>query len=292
MRGKSWHAACIRCAETHAQPIPAMDLNLLKSHHQAPNTPSSRPWQAGQAELEGGTWLFLEPPPHPGQQIQKNGSSRPPLLASSHGLEIDTSCTLGELADFIPPHDWIAAPLLKECCRSLLASSNLWGDSVASPTLPAGTLISLAASLDGTCTLWPTHGSPREIPVTEFISGNHRNSLAPDEPLQSIWLPVSSLRKHYTLRRFSLTASGRTSVLLVGTLCPVTGVFVLTVTAAMANPVRLVFPDFPSAKAVHLAINESVLFDHHLEDPYGSPMHRRHLTYHYAEKILQELTMI
>lgn len=272
-----------------------MNLNTAKEYHRPAKSEAARSWQAGDAWLAGGTWLFTEPQPDIGMLIDFGGFNPPSLSASPEGLEIGPTCTIGELHDFIAPHDWIAAPLLKECCRSLLASSGAWNDTPAgnnSVALPAGAMISLTAALEGVCALWPRHGSPREIPVIDFITGNPHNTLAPGEMLRGIWLPASALRKHYTLRRFSLTASGRSSVLLIGTLCPATGTIILTITAACAKPVRLVFQDFPSAKAIHLAINENVPFDHCLDEPHSSPMHRRHLTYHYAEKILQELAMI
>lgn len=269
-----------------------MDLNTVKELSHSVESDSVRCWQAGDSWLAGGTWLFSEPQPDISKLTDLKGFNWPSLTASAEGLEIGATCTISELHDFIAPHDWIAAPLLKECCRSLLASSKSWNGDNASAALPAGAMISLTAALEGVCTLWPRHGSPREIPVIDFITGNHQSALAPGELLRSIWIPATALRKHYTLRRFSLTASGRSSVLLVGTLCPDSGKMVLTITAATNKPVQLIFPELPSAKAVHMAINEQVPFDHQFEDPQGSPMHRRHLTYHYAEKILQELAMI
>jgi CO/xanthine dehydrogenase FAD-binding subunit len=270
-----------------------MKTNTAEAYLRPASAEAVRPVQAGGLWFAGGTWLLTEHlPEFPGL----DGCNPPNLAASAEGLEIGTACTIRELAEFIAPRDWIAAPLLKDCSRSLMASAGDWhkagGCGPDSAALPLGALISLATALDGVCTLWPPHGSPRELPVAEFIAGNFGALLGPGEVLHSIWIPASALKKHHTLRRFSLTASGRSSVLLVGTLCPVTGVLTLTITAAMAGPVRLVFPDFPSAMAIHLAINEHVAFDHHREDPHGSPLHRRHLTYHYAEKILHELSMI
>lgn len=270
-----------------------MKTNTAKAYHRPANAETVRPIQVAGLWFAGGTWLLTERLPDiPGG----NGCNPPNLVASAEGLEIQTACTIRELAEFIAPHDWIAAPLLKDCSRSLLASAVDWHKAGCggpdSAALPLGALLSLATALDGFCTVWPPHGSPREISVVEFIAGNFDESLGAGEILHSIWIPASALKKHHTLRRFSLTASGRSSVLLVGTLCPDTGALTLTITAALAGPVRLVFPEFPSAMAVHLAINERVAFDHHCEDPQGSPLHRRHLTYHYAEKILHELSMI
>jgi len=272
-----------------------MDLNAAKEFHPSPSTEAASSWQAADAWLAGGTWLFSEPQPDISTLIDLKGLDWPSLIASNKGLEIGATCTINELNNFIAPRDWNAAPLLKECGRSLLASYKVWNEGTVGGNLcmalPAGAMISLTASLEGICTLWPRHGAPRELPVIDFVTGNHQNALEPGELLRSIWIPASSLKKHFAFRRFSLTASGRSSVLLIGTLCPKTGAVTLTITAATLKPVQLVFPDFPSPMAVHTAINDHVPFDHYLEDPHGSPTHRRHLTYYYAEKILQELAM-
>jgi hypothetical protein len=263
-----------------------MTTNTAAACHLPASTEVVRPVQAAGAWFAGGTWLLTDALPVPSTWMH---GAAPALAASADGLEIGVGCTIHELGEFIAPHDWIAAPLLKDCSRSLLASAGGGSDSVL---LPAGALISLAAALDGRCTLWPPHGSPREVPAGDFVAGNFGDAPELGGILHSIWIPAAAMKKHHALRRFSLTSSGRSSVLLVGTLCLGTGLVTLTITAAMAAPVRLVFPEFPSAMAVHLAINERVVFDHHCDDPHGSPLHRRHLTYHYAEKILHELSMI
>ena len=89
-------------------------------------------------------------------------------------------------------------------------------------SLPAGPMISLTAALEGVCTLWPRHGSPRQVPVMDFVTGNHQNVLEPGELLRSIFLPASALRKRYAFRRFTLTHLGRSETLVIGTRCPET----------------------------------------------------------------------
>ena len=117
-------------------------------------------------------------------------------------------------------------------------------------SLPAGPMISLTAALEGICTLWPRNGAPREVPVVDFVTGDHANVLAPGELLRSIFLPASALKKSYAFRRFTLTHLGRSEVLLIGTLCPERGEFLLTVTASTLRPVQLRFEDVPSAEDV------------------------------------------
>lgn len=273
-----------------------MKLNTAATDYRPRNVDVAVSRQASDAWLAGNTWLISEPHAAVHAPTDREDLDWPALTADHDGLEISATCSIHELNEFIAPHDWAAAPLLKECSRSLLVSYKAWSEATVGGylcmTLPAGAMISLTAALEGVCTIWPRHGSPREIPVIDFVSGNHHHGLASGELLRSIWLPAAALRKHYAFRRFSLTANGQSSVLLIGTLCPKTSKVVLTITAATAKPVQIVFDEFPSAQAVHEAINENVAFDHHVNDLHGSPTHRRHLTYYYAEKILQELAMV
>jgi CO/xanthine dehydrogenase FAD-binding subunit len=84
-------------------------------------------------------------------------------------------------------------------------------------SLPAGAMISLAASLEGTFTLWPLGGTPRKVSALNFVTGNHMNVLGPGELLRSIHLPAAALEKRFAFRRNSLTHLGRSAALVVGT---------------------------------------------------------------------------
>src|SRR3954451_16221149 len=121
--------------------------------------------------------------------------------------------------------------------------------------LPAGPMISLTAALEGVCTLWPRGGEPRRVSVVDFVTGDHRNVLAPGELLRSIFLPAHALRKTFAFRRFTLTHLGRSEVLLIGTRGPEQGEFLLTITAATVRPVQLRFEAMPAAEELKRAID-------------------------------------
>src|SRR5437660_12793446 len=82
------------------------------------------------------------------------------------------------------------------------------------------------------------------------------NVFAPGEPLRSIHLPATALKKSFAFRRFSLTHLGRSDVLLIGTKCRQKGTFLLTITAATLRPVQLQFGNIPPAEELKQAINE------------------------------------
>src|SRR5262249_45448747 len=128
-----------------------------------------------------------------------------------------------------------------------------------------------------------------QVPVVDFVTGDHENVLAPGELLRSIFLPGHALRKRFAFRRFTLTHLGRSEVLLIGTRCPEHGELVLTITAATLRPIQLRFDSVPAAAQLKHAIDDAVPFSMYLDDPHGSPAHRRHLTYYFAEQIRAEL---
>jgi hypothetical protein len=125
--------------------------------------------------------------------------------------------------------------------------------------------------------------------VVDFVTGNHRNVLAPGELLRSIFLSAHALRKTFAFRRFTLTRLGRSEALLIGTRCPEHGEFLLTITAATLRPVQLRFDGVPAAPELHRAIDDAVPFGMYLDDAHGSPAHRQHLTHYFAGQIRAEL---
>ncbi|CAN5576417.1 FAD binding domain-containing protein [soil metagenome] len=271
-----------------------MDLNTITEIRRPTSADSVTEWKPDFAWLAGGTWLFSEQQPALTTLIDLDGLKWPSLTATAEGLEIAATCKVVDLDNFRGPKEWIATPLISECCHSFLASFKIWNEASVGGnlimSLPAGPMISLTSSLEGVVTLWPRGGEPRRVPVVDFVTGNHQNVLAPGELMRSIFLPASALKKRYAFRRFTLTHLGRSETLLIGTLCPATGAFLLTITASTLRPVQLRFEKVPSADAVKSAIDAAGGIEIYLSDTHGSPEHRQHLTYYFAEQIRQELS--
>jgi hypothetical protein len=271
-----------------------MDLNTITEVLRPADADAVKKWESGYAWLAGGTWLFSEPQVKTHTLIDLESLHWPALTVSSEGLEIAATCKVVELDRFKAPPEWRAARLFPECCRSFLASFKIWNEATVGGnivmSLPAGPMISLTAALEGVCTLWPRNGTPRKVPVVDFVTGDHANVLGPGELLRSIFLPVSALKKGYAFRRFTLTHLGRSETLLIGTHCPESEEFVLTVTASTLRPVQLRFKNVPSKEMLEDALDVAAPFDLYLDDAHGSPRHRQHLTYYFAEQIRQELS--
>jgi CO/xanthine dehydrogenase FAD-binding subunit len=176
---------------------------------------------------------------------------------------------------------------------ALLASFKIWNTASVGGnvclSLPAGAMISMSAALEGVATIWTLDGASREVPIVDFVTGNHANVLAPSELLRSILLPATAMRKRFAFRRFSLTSMGRSSVFLIGTLCPIAGTLRITVTASTVRPIVLEFAYCPNSAELVAAIDELITADLYFDDAHGTCEHRRHLTYYYAEQIRMDL---
>jgi CO/xanthine dehydrogenase FAD-binding subunit len=251
-------------------------------------------WQEGDSWLAGGTWLFSEPQPHLRRLLDLQGFSWEPLVLGEQGLQISATCTIAELEALEAPPEWTAAPLIHQCCHSFLASFKVWNTATVGGnicmSLPAGPMISLAVALEGIYTLRLRDGSERCVAAEEFTTGNNENILQPGDLLRSIELPIEALRKRTSFRRMSLTHLGRSTALLIGTLSPQDGTFMLTVTASTKRPIRLSFDGMPDAQTLHERLRETIPDPIYHDDVHGVPHYRKHLTFHFGEEIRRELS--
>jgi len=269
-----------------------MNLNTITTVKRPTNADDVREWGPGDAWLAGGTWLFSEPQPATHTLIDLEQLGWPALEVSADGLEIAATCRIMQIYRLESPAEWVAAPLLRECCNALLASFKIWNAATVGGnicmSLPAGAMISLVTALEGRLTLWPRNGQPRVVPALDFITGNHRNILQSGELLRSIHLPASALTKRYALRRASLVKLGRSTALLIGTR-GTQGDLLITITASTPRPVQLAFADIPTADELQHAIASAIPENGYFDDVNGLPEYRRHLTYYFAEQIRVEL---
>lgn len=271
-----------------------MNLNTITEVKRPSAAEDITEWRPGYAWLAGGTWLFSEPQVTTDTLIDLDALRWPALTVDPGGLEIAATCRIAELERFQAPATWTAAPLLRECCRSLLGSFKIWnaasvGGNICM-SLPAGPMISLTVALEGACTLWPRGGAPRVVRAVDFVTGNHANVLRPGELLRSIRLPLSALTKRFAFRRATLTHLGRSAVLLIGTAAPGSGEILLTVTAATVRPIQLRVDRSISPDELRRRIDAAIAQADYLDDVHGSPPYRRHLTHYYARQIVAELS--
>ena len=268
-----------------------MDLNTI-SEVAHPKTRAQLPvWTAGDAWLAGGTWLFSEPQIHLTRLIDLTDLKWPSLMGGAGGLAIAATCTVAQLDAFACPPEWLAAPLINQCCRAFLASFKIWKTATVGGnlcmSLPAGPMISLTTALDGVCTIWKADGSEQKVKVADFVIGDQRNVLAPGDLLRQIDIPLAALKRRSAFRQISLTPVGRSAALLIGTISD-EGV-VLTVTASTIRPLRLSFTNIPQSDALREALLHHIPDALYHNDLHGKPAWRKHMTLRLAEEIRAEL---
>src|SRR5579871_5623184 len=270
-----------------------MDLNTITAVAR-PKTRSELPvWTAGDAWLAGGTWLFSEPQAHLHRLIDLAALGWPALTIDSQGLSIAATCSVAALDALTCPPDWLAAPLIDQCCRAFLASFKIWKTATVGGnlcmSLPAGPMISLTSALDGVCTIWQAGGGERKIAAADFVTGNNTNVLKAGDLLRRIDIPLAALRRRSAFRQISLTPVGRSAALLIGSTAA-DGTFLLTITASTRRPVRLSFADRPNAARMREAILQGIPDDLYHDDVHGKPVWRKQMTLRLAEDIRGELS--
>ncbi len=247
-------------------------------------------WRPGDAWLAGGTWLFSEPQPAVTRLLDLRAFGWPSLTAGADGLEIAATCTLAELYALEAPQ-WAAAPLIRQCCNALLGSFKVWNAATVGGNiclaLPAGPMISLTSALDGVCTIWDRAGAPRQVPVTDFVTGAGTCALAPGELLRSVRLPAAALADATAFRQIALAPLGRSGAVVIGRRSPAGDRVVVTLTAATVAPVQLRFAGLPTRGELLDAIAAAQPCYH--DDVHGLPAWREAVTGELAAEVLAEL---
>jgi CO/xanthine dehydrogenase FAD-binding subunit len=271
----------------------SMDLNTIREVAR-PRTRAELPiWTTGDAWLAGGTWLFSEPQVHLTRLVDLGELKWPPLEIKPEGLAVAATCTIAQLDALSCPPDWLAAPLINQCCRSFLASFKIWKTATVGGnlcmSLPAGPMISLTSALDGICTIWQADGGERKVAAIDFVTGNQRNVLVRGELLRRIDIPLDALKRRSAFRQISLAPVGRSAALLIGSVAA-DGSLLLTVTASTKRPMRLAFSEMPGARDLHEAILNGIAETDYHDDIHGKPLWRKHMTLRLAEEIRTELS--
>src|SRR3984957_1117811 len=200
----------------------SMDLNTVTEVAHPASRAQLPVWTAGDAWLAGGTWLFSEPQVHLRRLIDLADLKWPALTIGDTELTIAATCTVAQLDAFACPPEWIASPLINQCCRAFLASFKIWKTATVGGnicmSLPAGPMISLTSALDGVCTIWQPDGGERTVAMLDFVTGNRANVLRPGELLRQVDIPLAALKRRFAFRQISLRPGGGSAALVIGTI--------------------------------------------------------------------------
>ncbi|MCW4355899.1 FAD binding domain-containing protein [Hoyosella sp. YIM 151337] len=259
-----------------------MDLPTITTVEQARTRADLRGMSPDCAFLAGGTWLFSEPQNQLNRLIDITTMGWPPLTIRDDGLEIAATCTIAQLVAHDYPAEWAAAVLFRQCADSLLASFKVWNAATVGGNmcmgLPAGSMISLGASLGATLRIWCPDGAERTTSVLEFVTGVQTTSLRSGEVLRSIHIPAAALTSSVAFRRISLAPQGRAGSVVIAR--ETSDGPVLCISAATKRPYLI-----PARSGVDEAVPESAWY----EDAHGAADWRRSVTALLAAEALAAL---
>jgi CO/xanthine dehydrogenase FAD-binding subunit len=273
-----------------------VDLNTVSEVVTPARRADLPPWRPGDAIIAGGTWLFSEPQPLLRRLIDVTTLAWPSVTIHDHGLELAATCTIDEVSalSHALPADWAAAPLFRQCATALLASFKIWKTATIGGNLslsfPAGAMISLAAGLDGTVTVWRPDGTEYTLGITDFITWASTNVMTKGDVLRSVFLPATALRARTAYRKIALSRLGRSGAVLVGRRDTVGdgGAFNLAVTGSTTKPVCLTFPGVPRAEALSAAL-AGIPDELWYSDAHGAPDWRKAVSSVLGHEIRDEL---
>jgi len=276
-----------------------VDLNAVTGYAPAPGAT----WRDGDAWLGGGSWLFSQPQPRLRRLLDLHAFGWPPLTETDDGLGIAATCTLAELARWRParPSRAPAAELARRCCDALLGSFKVQNVATVGGniclSLPAGPMTSLTAALDGVAAITRPDGGVRRLPVADLVTGDGANALDPGELLTRVDLPAAALAARAAFRQVSLSAVGRSAVLVIARHSPgepgSAGETVITVTASTPRPLQLRLPGRPGPGDALAALDDAVSPDgavpRYLDDVHGGAAWRAAMTRRCVTEVIAEL---
>jgi CO/xanthine dehydrogenase FAD-binding subunit len=279
-----------------------VDLNAVADYAPAP----AATWRDGDAWLGGGTWLFSQPQPRLRRLLDLHAFGWPPLTETDDGLAIAATCTLAQLARWRPARPSLvsAAELARRCCDALLGSFKVQNVATVGGniclSLPAGPMTSLTAALDGVAAITRPDGTVRRLAVADLVTGDGSNALAPGELLTRVDLPAAALTGRFAFRQVSLSAVGRSAVLVIARRSPDSGgahgadgaggspgETVITVTAATPRPVQLRLAGRPAPADALAALDAAR--PRYLDDVHGGAVWRAAMTRRCVAGVIAEL---
>lgn len=257
----------------------------------------------GERALAGGTWLFSLKETGLTGLVDLTALDWEPVARTESALVVSATCTIAELSRLTPRSlrtDPVRAgsgaesrpdpyALFWQCANSLLASFKIWnvatvGGNIAL-ALPAGPMISLAASLDADVVIWAPDGTERRLPVATFVTGALTTSLRPGEVVREIVFPLTALSGRAGFRRIALSSLGRTGTLVIARVDP-DGETVFTVTGGTSHPEQLRFDELPTASGLERRMHA---IDSWYDDAHGPVDWRRAMSVRFAEQLRVEL---
>ncbi len=262
-----------------------MDLHTVATFRRARDRDDLR-LAPGESLVAGGTWVFSEPQLASTGLVDLTTLGWPAWetddLPLGTALRVGATCTITDVLR--APWDPHVLTLVRSCVDAFLMSFKIQQFATVGGNLclalPAGAMISLFAALAAEVVVWTPDGGERREPVTSFVRGACRTSLAPGEVVRALDVP-STAGSRFTFRRTSLTAMGRSAAVVTGR--RVGDQVTVVVTGATPRPVVVEVPD--GGDPVPLVAAHTDWYD----DPHGTPDWRAAMSATLAAQVCAEL---
>ncbi|WP_159448722.1 FAD binding domain-containing protein [Demequina sp. NBRC 110053] len=266
-----------------------MDLTAVETMREA-RSRADLALAPGEAFLAGGTWLYSEAQPDVTGLVDLSSLGWDELERTAAGdLRIGAMTAVAALEAYGRTEPFPASALLWQCADSLLASFKVRSAATVGGNIAkgyaAGSMIALAATLDGEAVVWRADGSDAWVPVAELPTGNGSSALGRGDVLREVAIPAACLAARTAHRRIALAEHGRSGALVTGRR-DADGACVVVITAATLTPVVLRYGDVPTADVVAA---DALAAPGYYADPLGSKDWRRQVSAVLAAEVVEEL---
>ena len=247
-------------------------------------------WIEGDAFVGGGTWLFSDPQPQVRRLVDLSAVAWTPIVETSAEVVIAANCTYRQLE----AHDWSALPagrIFATAIRSLSSSFKTYGLATVGGNIglafAKGMMTPVFITLDATYELATAGtGKTRLVSAAGFQIGVCKTILRRGEYVRSIRVPRAAFTRRLVLRRAAHSATSHVTAMVIGATDPGTGATHLTLSGALAYPVRFTVnaTSSPSAQVDAVCAAHPLIADSH-----GSASYRQLLLRELATESLAAL---
>jgi CO/xanthine dehydrogenase FAD-binding subunit len=251
-------------------------------------------WAEGDAFVGGGTWLFSDPQPQVRRLVDLSALNWIPIIETPSEIIIAANCTYR----WLEAHDWPGLPagrIFATAIRSLSSSFKTYGLATVGGNIglafAKGMMTPVFITLDATYELATaastgSAASTRLVPAAAFQTGVCKTILRPGEYVRSIHVPRVAFARRLVLRRAAHSATSHVTAMVIGATDPGTGATTLTLSGALAYPVRFTV----NASASPSAQVDAICAAHPLiADSHGSQAYRQLLLRELATEALAAL---
>ncbi len=247
-------------------------------------------WAEGDAFVGGGTWLFSDPQPQVRRLVDLSAVSWTPIVETASEVVIAANCTYRQLE----AHNWSSLPagrIFATAIRSLSSSFKTYGLATVGGNIglafAKGMMTPVFITLDATYELATAGtGNTRLVSAAAFQTGVCKTILRPGEYVRSIRVPRAAFTRRLVLRRAAHSATSHVTAMVIGATDPGTGATTLTLSGALAYPVRFTV----NASASPSAQVDTICAAHPLiADSHGSASYRQLLLRELAAEALAAL---